>query len=799
MKLINLFKLVTLVIFSCSCTFQMPKKGRQKLSQLKDSVEVSYDKYGIPHIEAKNDDDMMYALGYVTASERLFQMDLLRRIGSGRLSEVLGKDLLKSDILLRKLRLKKHAVYLWEKHKDTYPPEMISQINSYFKGVNHYIKTKPLPLEMKILRYKPEPFTVEDSIAIGGYMALSFAEGFLIDTLYTDLLDELPIETVDSLFNRATYDSKENINVEAEKSTRIKSNDISNYSPSKNYYRDTASVIGTFKESLSLFHGSNSWVLSGQRSNSGRPILASDPHIAFAVPGIWFEAHIKSPTYENYGHYLPMLPFPGLGHNSFRAWGITMSNSDDIDFYKETFKTGDSNLVKFKGKFVKVKKETEVIKIKNEPDHIEEVVSTPHGPIVDGTKFVEKGDPISVKWSYLEPSNNSILTFYLLSQSKKLSDLAPALSHAAAPGFNFTFADSKGNIGWHVMGKIPIRQRPGNGNRILDGASGLDEYLGHLDIMDNPHIYNPRDGVIVSANYKHQVDEKIPWIGPWQPKNRYLRIHEVLSSKGKWSLKELKALQTEQKVSFTDETVGHFTKNLSAKTKLHKEAIDLLKKWDGTSNKDDVEPSLYYSMFQLVTKFAVEDELGMDRFQTYLEGADGSHFFANIKHTTDSNIWDDITTKEIKETQSDIFQKAFDESIKTLSKRFNSKNLKDWKWGKVHTVTLKHPMGKFFPLDKIFNIGPYSVGGGLTQINNMGHNKKDLSFDVVYGPTTRRLIDMFNTKISYGGLPSGNSGHPTSPHYDDQAELFMNGEHRDQIMDMKIVKSREHTTLILEP
>jgi penicillin amidase len=496
---------------------------------------------------------------------------------------------------------------------------------------------------------------VEDSIAIGGYMALSFAEGFLIDPLYTDLLDELPHETVDVMFNRAVYESKKKTEVKINTKDSLKKK--VSYSPSKNYYKNTASVLRKFKESMSLFHGSNSWVLSGKRTNTAMPILASDPHVAYAVPGIWFEAHIKSPTYENYGHYLPALPFPGLGHNSFRAWGITMSNSDDLDFYKETFKESNSDLVKFKGKFVKVKKEKEIIKIKNEPDHIEEVVYTPHGPIIDNTKFVKKGNSLSVRWSYLEPNNNPLLTFYLLSQSRELSDLAPALSHAAAPGFNLTFADSKGNIGWHVMGKIPIRNRPGNGNMVLDGASGLDEYKGHLDIMDNPHLYNPESGVIVSANYKHQFEGKVPWIGPWQPKNRYLRIHEALSKKEIWSLKELKNLQTEQKVTFLDETVHYFLKNLKSKNPLHKSAIELMKQWDGTSNKDSVEPSIYYSMFQLVTKFAVEDELGVERFKTYLQGADGSHFFANIKHTKDSAVWDDITTKEIKETQIDIFQK----------------------------------------------------------------------------------------------------------------------------------------------
>lgn len=768
----------------------MTKKGSQKLQGLNAPVEVLYDQYGIPHIEAQNDKDMMYALGYITASERLFQMDLLRRIGSGRLSEILGKDLLKSDILLRKAGLKRHANFLWKKYKQTAPPHMLMQIEAYFKGVNHYIKTQPLPLEMKLLRYKPDPFAVEDSIAAGGYMALNFAEGFIVDILYTDLLDEFSLDTVDSLFKRGAYDSK----------ALSKPKSFTSYTPSKNYYKTTALVINRFKQDMSLFHGSNAWLLSGFRTKSGKPILANDPHIAFAQPGTWFEAHIKSPTYENYGHYLPLLPFPGLAHNKDRAWGITMSNSDDLDFYKEKLHPTNTSLVMYKGKYVKLKKITETIKIKGEDDHIEEVLITPHGPILDNTKFVKKDSPLSLKWGYLDPENNSIYTFYLLSQSKTLDELAPALSHATAPGFNIMFADSKGSIGWHVMGKIPIKARPENGNTVLEGSSGIDEYKGHLSIIENPHSYNPENGAIVSANYKHQYNGKISWVGLWQPKNRYMRISHLLNKNPdkKWDINELKKMQTEEYVNFHKDLISYMFKHIKLETPLQKEASKILKKWDGKASTENVEPSIFYSMFQLITKYAIFDELGKERFESYLEGADAAHFFLNIEKTSASKIWDDVSTQKI-ESQGDIFQKAFDESIKTLSKRFNSNDPKTWKWGEIHTITYNHPMGKFFPLDKIFNVGPFSVGGGMTQINNMGHIKKDMSFDVFYGPSTRRLIDLAHPKLSLGGLPSGNSGHPTSKHYDDQAKMFLSNTYRDQIMDTAELKKREHITLTLTP
>lgn len=768
----------------------MTKNGSQKIKGLKSSVEIMYDKYGIPHIEAKNDDDMMFALGYVMASERLFQMDLLRRIGSGRLSEVLGKDLLKSDIMLRKVGLKRHANFLWAKYKKTAPPHMLAQIDAYFKGVNHYAKTQPLPLEMKVLRYKPEPFTMEDCIAVGGYMALSFAEGFLVDVLYTDLLDELPLKSLDALFNRAAGDPK----------SIPQSKDVVAYAPSKNYYKNTASVLTKFKKDLSLFHGSNAWLLSGKRTKSGKTILASDPHIAFAQPGTWFEAHIKSPTYENYGHYLPLLPFPGLAHNKDRGWGITMSNSDDLDFYREKFHPKDPSLVMYKGKYVKVKIIKEVIKVKGEDDHVEKVIITPHGPILDNTVYVKQGEPISLKWSYLHPDNNSSLTFYLLSQSKELKDLAPALSHATSPGFNLVFTDSKGNIGWHVMGQIPIKAQPGNGRYILDGASGKDEYKGYLDISDHPHLYNPENGVIVSANYRHQYDGKIPWVGLWQPKNRYMRISSLLNQKEKWSTEELKKVQTEQHITFYKDIVNHILKNTTAKSEVHKKAIKAFKDWDGSSSVTDIGPSIYYTFYQILPQEALLDDLGKERLKIFTDGAGASHFFSRMELTAFASFWDDKETKDKKETQADILQRTFDKSVDFLVEHFDSKNPKDWKWGKLHTVTFNHPIGKFFPLNKIFNVGPFPAGGGITQINNMGHGAAlGLSMDVTYGPSTRRLVDFSDTSLSYGILPTGNSGHPTSKHYNDQVEMFLNNKYRDQIMNMDEVKKRKHTKLSLLP
>ena len=790
-KFISLF---LLLVSLTSCTFQGPKDGEISLEGLKKNVEIYTDDFGVAHIEAQNDEDMMYALGYTTASDRLFQMDLIRRIGSGRLSEVLGEELLETDILLRKLGLKRHANFLWKKYKKTAPTEMLTQVRAYFKGVNEFVKNGPLPLEMRLLRYKPDIFTMEDTIAISGYLALSFAEGFIVDPLYSDLLDELKKEDVLALFPRGHFDKDKDKQKLKTPKTSLK------LKIDKSYFSKTSSVLQKFKSELSLFHGSNAWLISGSKTESGRPILASDPHIAFAQPAVWYEVHIKSPTYENYGHYVPGIPFPGLAHNMNRAWGITMSNSDDLDFYLEKLHPTDKSLVMYKGKYVKLKIVKEVIKIKGGKEHVEDVLITPHGPILENSKLVKKGHLLSAKWSYLSPNNNSALTFYLLAKSKTLSDLAPALKHATAPGFNLMFADSKGNIGWHVMGQIPIKARPGNGKEILEGHSGRDEYLGYSKIDDNPHIYNPESGYIASANYMHQIKSKTPWVGLWQPKNRFSRINQFLKNgKSKWNTTNLQKLQTEEHLIFYDSNFLNVIKTMiKPSSELELEILKKIKAWDGSSDKKSFGASFYYTFFQFFLLHTFSDELGPERFKAYLEGADSREAFNNFLKNKTSALWDDVNTKEV-ETREEIIQKTFSDSVFFLKNEFDSRDPETWTWGELHTITFNHPLGKFFPLTTLFNLGPYKIGGGAGQLNNMGHKKTNMNFDVVYGPSTRRLIDFKNPRNSLGVLPTGNSGHRFSKHYSDQVELFINNKYREQLMDIKAVKAASHLKLTMKP
>ncbi len=755
------------------------KSGSLKLVGLKETVQVYTDKYGVPHIRALNDHDMMMALGFVMASDRLWQMDLLRRIGSGRLSEILGPKLLETDIFLRKLGLRRHMKQVWAEQKKQAPTHMLMQIDAYLEGVNSYIEQGPRPLEIKILGYQPDPFTMEDALSVAGYMALSFAEGFFVDVMYTDLLDELPKTEVDLIFPKMQLDKNipNTVNFKNKKLRNLSSKDL------KYLYSNVFNIVSNLKDRFGLFQGSNSWVLSGDRSKSGKPILANDPHIAYASPSVFYEAHIQSPTFENYGHYIPLVPFPGLGHNQHRAWAITMSKSDDLDYFKEVFHPSKPEVM-HKNKYVPytIYKESIIVKGQSKP-HIETVIVTPHGPMLDGTKYVRKDQSLSLSWQFLNPTNNPALSFYLLSQSKDLDDLAPALRHSAAPGFNISFVDSKGNIGWHVMGKIPVLPRASNGLVIREGHSGDDDYLRYLDIMENPHIYNPDKGMIISANHKHDVRGLIPWIGLWQPKDRVIRLQNLLEQKKKWDLESLKSVQTDEHVTFYKTFLKDFFSELNPKSKLEKQVYLFMKKWDGSSSIDNIEATVYHTIMLTLLRNLIADELGEERFKVYTVGSDAFAFLFQILRRNDSRLWDNIKTKPV-ESKTQIINKTYSESLTFLENKLGQ-NFKNWQFKRLKTLEFKHVLGRFFPLDKIFNLGPYPVGGGANQVNSMGVTRSDLSFKVFYGPATRRLIDMKDPTHSYGLLPTGNSGHRSSSHYSDQVELLISNRYRAQNMNFK--------------
>jgi penicillin G amidase len=770
-----------------------PYEGVLTMSSLESKVTITRDRWGIAHIEAENEFDLQRGLGFAMASDRLFQMDLLRRVANGELSEIFGSKMLKHDIFLRKLRLRKSADEFFNKKRHLLEGRMIKLVEAFYEGVHHYMQTQPLPIEFQVLGYRPRAFRIEEAMAVSGYLSLSFAEGLIADPLFSDLLNHFPADLVDLM--RIRHRNDKNI---VTQSMKEKKQEAVSFQLDENlWYSDFLETHDLLRDRFGLFHGSNSWVVAGNKSQSGHPLLANDPHVAFSNPGIWYEAHLRSPDYEVYGHYIPVIPFPSMGHNTDRAWAVTMSEVDDIDLYQEKIHPDDPTRVMYREEWVEMKSYQEKIKVRGEKDKIVDVFITPHGPLINKTKYEVKGKDVSIKWSYHHPENNIAMAFYKLAHTKKLEDLSPALSYAGAPGLNISWVDKEGNIAWKVMGKIPLREGF-RGHQILEGWSGKHEYSRYLTIDENPGLINPESGVIVTANYRPLYNGPFPIDGYWQPSERLERIHELLLKKEKWSIEEFKKIQFDQFVANGSELIKELLKECPQRidpfeAKVHRE----ISNWDGGSSVESVGSSIFHMWIYHVGREALIDELGEKRYIAYNKVSDFWNHFKSFIKVEDSPLWDDTRTPQ-KESRGDIIRRAFKITSHKLKSRLGE-DISQWKWGRLHTVTFQHPLGKVKPLNQIFDIGPFPAGGGQFQIDNMSTARYLDTFEVRLGPSSRRLIDMQNPSYSLNILPTGNSGQILSPYNKNQADLFLKGKYRPQWMNLEDVKRYPHKVLKLNP
>lgn len=743
-------------------------KGEKKISILNDTVDVFFDEYGIPHIDAKNSDDAYMALGYITASERLFQMDLMRRVVSGRLSEVFGETTLDLDKLVRKLKIKKSANLYLQNKLQQLEPQMLTQMRAYLEGVHFFMKTQSLPLEFLILGYTPDEFELSDIFALPGYMAMTFAEGLTTDILFSELMETLPQEKMEVL--------------------RIGDNTDRNYFSDQKIVRakildDIHNKLDQLTNYIPMFHGSNSWVLAGKRTISGKPILANDPHIALSNPHIFYEAHLKFPGFEVYGNFIPLSPFPVLGHTPHSAWGVTMAELDDVSIYLEKINPENKNQIMFKNEWIDMTKSVESIKVKGGANVEIELFETPHGPVLAETKYSVPGKIFSLSWSVYHPDNDVIQSFYELPMARNIESFKTAVSHAAAPGLNISWVNTEGDIAWWVMGKFPKLPIGVPYDVVLNGWDGKHEFERFYAIEENPHQINPESGVIITANYKPQLSEFSHFDGYWQPGGRYFRIEKLLNQQERWDVAGLMSIQLDGIIPIYTSIIKQIDLgiNESHLNKFEKKAMDRFMHWNGDTGTTSIGSSIYFMLMATLTQNIFKDELGEDNYNRFIRSADYWHAQKELLFNQEHSFWDDVKTNRV-ESGSEIITKSFKATVQKLSERLGEK-IDQWQWGKLHSVTYKHPLGKQWPLNLIYNIGPLPAAGGRYAINNLGHKKGSDQFQVVHAPATRRIIDMVNPQDSFGIFPTGNSANPFSDFFNDQLELYHAGKYRAQTMD----------------
>ncbi len=791
----------------------MPQlEGEVHLAGMEKGATVTRDKWGIPHIEAESQHDAYFALGYSMAQERLFQIEMMRRLSQGELSEIVGSIALDIDKAMRILRLRPKADENAALLRERFPEEFAAS-EAFLKGVNEYAQNGPTPFEFTVMGIPRHTYTLTDSLCIAGILPITFSYGPRQDAMYSIVQQKFPDLDVSLLFPGYSQEIPTTVmetREEAEallrergmwppKSAPAPQQQVAVLQPFIEQWQKVADLLGNHL-------GSNSWVLGPSRTTSGGALLANDPHIGFTNPSIWYEAHVTYDGFDLYGYYLPLIPIALLGHNRDIGWGLTMFANDDVDLYAEKREPNNPNRVMYKGEWTDLKTERETIKVRFGDDVEHEVQVSPHGPII--TPLLEKyegysGAPVALYWVWQHVDYTDIAAFYRMARAHNYDAFAEAVKLCTSPGVNVSYADREGNIAWWAAGKLPIRPAHVNSKALLDGASGNDDPLGFLPFEQNPHLKNPPNGYIVTANNKSSVREFGPiasLTGYWQPWDRAERIESQLDTREKWSIDDTKRLQTDGVGVTAKEIIGAVTKVLeSEKEKLSTteyELVTRLTEWDGNHDSTSNMPTVYTYLCDAILDRTVADELGPDNFKVYAGLGEAWCFLHYVVQREDSPFWDDRTTSDHAETRAEIFVSAMRLAIAKMTEKHGS-NPGDWRWGKDHTMTFMHPLGFIPVIGGMFNIGPFDAPGGAQTINNLLHPHGTFDHKIIAGPSTRRIIDFADVEHSNTILPTGNSGHWLDPHYADQAEMFIKGEYREVMLTKEQIEKNTARTLRL--
>lgn len=760
--------------------------GVKALPGIQSEVSVYFDLYGIPHIYGDNEEDAFRAFGYVHAQDRLWQMELLRRVARGGLSEVFGKELLPTDRFFL-------ALGIWESSRETVEAldpdsKELRLAKAYQAGVNEFIDKGPTPVEFYLTGIDKTPFSLEDMYNSIGYMAFSFAMAHKTDPLLSTIRDSLGPAYLQDL--EIGYDST---------ATRIR-----NYVPAR---RDSVSlelgnaITAALRElPLPQFIGSNSWVLSPRKTSNGKVILANDPHIGFAQPSVWYEAHLVSPGYEKYGFHLAGIPFPLLGHDRKLAYGLTMFENDDLDFFYEVNHPTDSTKYKVVGGWENYGYKTKIIKVKDADDVPFTYKTTRYGPLVNGIAAeIGEKKPVSMRWTYTRRRNRLMQVLYAMSHARNIRDFESALPDLHAPGLNIMYGDAEGNIGWWASAHL---FKPGDSvnTKLIMEHSAAEDSSRFLDFTLNPKAINPPWNYVYSANNQPEPVEGFASPGYYLPENRARRIVDVLDSKDDWDLKSVSAMMLDDTSPVNTEIVTDLAKAMDVTLLEDKELklLDRLNRWKGNYPLKSIEPTLFHRWVYFFLKNTFHDELGEGLFGQMLR----THFLKRViapMAARDSSVWwDNVKTTDTLESKNKIIQLAFREAVQSLRDQLGE-DYELWFWDRVHTLEHQHPIGRVEALRSYFNVGPLAVRGSREVINNMAFSYQENGENhVTSGPSTRRVIDFSDVEQSLGILPTGQSGNPMSPHYEDQAELFIHGKFRKMLLNREEIMGSSTSLIIFK-
>ncbi len=762
--------------------------GRLRVAGLTAPVTVVRDARGAPTINSSNFDDLFFAQGYVTAQDRLFQMDGMRRFAAGELAEVFGGDYVEHDRQQRILGLKVVA----RKTIENLPAEERSHFEAYTRGVNAYIEAHRgrLPLEFRILQYSPRSWTAEDSALIGAQMVEDLSTSPRHALTREKILAKLgPDLTADLYVNSSWHDrpptvSRPNLEEEIKRDDQDEDDDDEDDSGSDSSVtslmpRSTTPSVPLISERFfderPLVLGSNNWVISGAHTVSGKPLLSNDMHLGYQMPNLWYEAHLRCGSscgnFDVAGVTLPGYPYVIVGHNQRIAWGCTNLGPTVEDVYVETFNSDGQYLTPDGWKQPEHRRE--VIHVKAKPDVVVDVVLTRHGPIV--TDMVPgETRKLALRWTFYDGFGSP---FFAVDSAQKWDEFRRAFSQLDVPGQNVVYADVDGNIGYQATGKIPIRPS-GDGSSPQNGSDNAHEWVSYVPFDKLPSIFNPPSGIIATANgriapdgYRYSLSTE--WEAPW----RTARIYRVLESGKKFSAVDMLALETDiysELDRFFEErfvyAVDH-AKNASARAKV---AAEILRQWDGRMIESSAAPTIAVQARQELARLLLEPKLGAapddpKQIQNALSWKSYRWMMSTIWLENVVQHQPKRWLPEAYANYDELLAAAVEAAVDSNPARGSKapQDLNSWKWGDFHPVEIRHPIFSKIPLLRQW------TGPGLQPESGSEYTVKAVSRS--HGPSERMTVDLADLDQSTLNLVTGEAGNLFSPYYMDQWKAWYVG------------------------
>ncbi|MBK8985232.1 MAG: penicillin acylase family protein [Chloroflexi bacterium] len=782
--------------------------GFVTLPGLKEQVEIYRDNFGVPHIYAQNEEDLFFAQGYVHAQDRFWQMEFWRHIGQGRIAEIAGESAVEQDKFIRTVgfnRIAQSYIDYYEKNA----PDYMRIMDAYSAGVNAYIQNNgdSLGLQFDILGLVFDPWEIEpwepvDTVAWGVVMSWDLGGNWRNEITRAQLYQELGEAMTATVLPGYPYATRPVIAPTADQVNKLALGETAVPPTRVNWQRVNTSIIGQapangFALGGGEGLGSNNWVVGGDHTTTGLPLLANDPHLSVQMPSIWYEVGLHAPGWDVRGFSFAGVPGVIVGHNDRIAWGVTNVGPDVQDLYIEKLNPSSANQYEYMGEWQEMEVIEEIIKVNGGADVPLTVRITRHGPIINDV-VDDLTDPLALRWTAQEPSR-ILQSVTLINQAQNYEEFREALRYWDIPSQNFIYADVDGNIAYQAPSLIPIRANS-NGLTPVPGWTGEHEWEGFIPYDELPALFNPSQGYIVTANHA-VVDEEYPHFlnFDWADGDRGLRIEQMIQAKiangGKISAADFATIHFDGR-SLPAEAFVPLLQGLSSDNAQAQAALERLRGWDLQETVDSVPATLFEIFYTQLQLNLLADEVGEDNVFT-ITGRD--IFMFQLADDLDSAFWDNVNTPET-ETAEIILRQSVEDAVDWLAANVGG-SMNDWTWGKIHTITFADGVlgaSGIAPVEAILNRGPFPVAGGLDLVNANNWSRSTPAI-VRSHPSMRMIIDMSNFANNQSVIPTGQSGHPFNAHYDDQMPLWLAGQYHPMVFARAEVETAVTDLLVLRP